>query len=118
MFDRFRFPHVKNPKICPPPGKKSIKNSDEYQESEHRGVLALEYDLQLHYALAHMRRADGALPPHQSGRLALHFLAGKGQPRCNLIVPCSLCLCKCLTAAAADTFCALVSQFMAGGFTS
>jgi hypothetical protein len=83
MFCLFRFPHIKTPKMCPPPGKKSTKN-DDYVESEVLGVLSVEYDIHLHYAIAHMRRADGALPPHPTtGRKPLNLLAGKGQPRCD-----------------------------------
>ena len=84
MFGLFRFPNVKNPKMCPPMGKKSTK-SDDYEESEYLSVLGMDYDLHLHYALAHMRRVDGALPAHAaSGRKALDFLAGKGKQRYDL----------------------------------
>ena len=84
MFVIFRFPNVKNPKMCPPPGKRSTK-SDDYQESESLGVLGMDYDLNLHYAVAHMRRIDGALPVHvATGRKQLDFLAGKGKIRYDL----------------------------------
>ena len=59
-----RFRDIQNPKICPPQGKKA-KNSDDYDEAEYLGVMVLDprvtYDAHLHYAIAHMRRADGAL---------------------------------------------------------
>ena len=74
-----------NPKQCPPPGRKA-KKEDDFEEV--LGVMALDpkttYDMQLHFALAHMRRADGDLPPLNNGRKALDFLAGRGQPRCDM----------------------------------
>ena len=75
--------------MCPPQGKKA-RNADDYDEADYLGVLALDprntYDPHLHYAIAHMRRADGALPPHEAtGRKTLDFLAGKRQPRCDLL---------------------------------
>ena len=75
--------------MCPPQGKRA-KNADDYVEAEYLGVLATDpkntYDAHLHYAIAHMRRADGALPPHEAtGRKTLDFLAGKRQPRCDLL---------------------------------
>ena len=84
MFAIFRFPHVKNPRMCPPPGKKSSQ-LEESAMFESLGVLGTDYDLNLHYAMAHMRRVDGALPPHTStGRKALNFLEGKGKIRYDL----------------------------------
>lgn len=66
--------------MCPLPGKKSQKSDDTYIESAVVSVLALDYHIHLHYAVAHMRRTDGALPPHVgTGRKALNFLAGRGQ---------------------------------------
>ena len=45
----------------------------------------MDYDLNLHYAVAHMRRVDGALPVHAAtGRKPLDFLAGKGKIRYDL----------------------------------
>ena len=42
-------------------------------------------DVNLHYAIAHMRRADGAFPPSAKGKKALDLLAGKGQSRCGVV---------------------------------
>ena len=43
------------------------------------------YDGQLHFAIAHMRRVDGALPPHATGRKALDVLADHRVIRCLAI---------------------------------
>jgi hypothetical protein len=67
--------------VCPPPASKAKRAAD-YVES--KGVLAERYDVMMHFAIAHMRRADGALPPHSSGRKALDFLAPAGEHRCSL----------------------------------
>ena len=50
-------------------------------EINAKGVLAERYDVLLHFAIAHMRRADGALAPHSSGRKALDLLAPAGEHR-------------------------------------
>jgi hypothetical protein len=63
MFGRYRFQNVKNPKMCPPQGKRATK-SDDYVESEYLGGMTLDYDIQMHFVVAHMRSADGALTPH------------------------------------------------------
>ena len=74
-----RFPDVDSPYFCPPPDAKETK-SVEYKES--LGVLGLQYDMPLHFAIAHMRRADGALPPNAAnGRKALDLLGAKGSKR-------------------------------------
>jgi len=67
--------------VCPPPDPKAKRAAD-YVES--KGVLAERYDVMMHFAIAHMRRADGVLPPHSSGRKALDFLAPAGEHRCSL----------------------------------
>ena len=74
--------------MCPPQGKKA-RNADDYDEAEYLGVLALDpkltYDPHLHYAIGHMRRADGALLQHEAiGRKTLDFLAEKRLPWCDL----------------------------------
>ena len=69
--DLIRFPDIPNPQFCPRPDSKN-KKSDDYVES--KGVLGLRYSTSLHYAIGHLRRADGALPPHSSGRKALDLL--------------------------------------------
>ena len=72
--------------MCPPPDTKA-KTSAEYVES--KGVLAEKYDVLLHLAIAHIRRVDGALPPHSSGRKALDLLAKEGEHR-SLFPPCGV----------------------------
>jgi hypothetical protein len=37
--------------------------------------LGLRYDPLMHFAIAHLRRVDGALPPISSGAKALNLLA-------------------------------------------
>lgn len=114
-----RFPQANVAKFCPPPDRKD-KKADDYRES--MGQLGLDppssYDVNLHYAIAHMRRADGALPPMASGKKMLDLLAGKGQPRC--VDPCehSDALPECVTAACAGTIFGPTNQSMAGGFTT
>lgn len=72
------FPDIDSTIVCPPPDAKA-KKRDDYVES--KGVLAERYDVLLHFAIAHMRRADGALAPHSSGRKALDLLAPAGEHR-------------------------------------
>jgi hypothetical protein len=77
--------------LCPAQDRKH-KKADDYTESV--GQLGLDppstYDIQLHFAIAHMRRADGAaFQPSSSGKKAMDLLAGKQLPRC--IVFCQLC---------------------------
>ena len=74
--------------MCPQQGMKA-KNSDDHEQSQDLGVLALDpkvtYDTHLHYAIAHMSSTVGALPQHEAtGRMELNFLAGKKEPRCDL----------------------------------
>ena len=45
--------------MCAPPDA-NAKKSAEYVES--KGALAEKYNVLLHFAIAHMRRVDGALP--------------------------------------------------------
>ena len=45
------------------------------------GVLGIRYDANLHYAIAHLRRVDGALPPAANGMKALNLLAAANEPR-------------------------------------
>ena len=73
--------------MCPTPDA-NAKKSAEYVES--KGVLAEKYDVLLHFAIAHMRRVDGALPQHSSGRKALDLLAKKGEHRWSLFPSCGV----------------------------
>ena len=86
--------------VCPPPDFRKIwwrkiwfqfyirysVKSTEYVVS--KGVLAEKYDILLHFAIAHMRRVDGALPSHSSGRKALNLLANEGEHRWYLFPSC------------------------------
>ena len=73
--------------MCPPPDAKA-KKSTEYVES--KGVLAEKYDILLHFAIAHMRRVDGALPQQSCGRKALDLLAKESEHRWSLFSPCGV----------------------------
>jgi len=64
--------------VCPAPDAKA-KKSDTYVES--KGVLALRYDILMHFAIAYMRRLDGAEPPLACGRKSLDLLAPPGTSR-------------------------------------
>ena len=100
--------------MCPPPDAKA-KKSAEYVES--KGVLAEKYDVLLHFAIAHMRRVDGALPPHSSGRKALDLLAKEGEHRWSLFPPCGvLNNVYDLPATFAGTSSVQLNQSMASGF--
>lgn len=79
MFDdAIRFPDIHDPQFCPRPDSKN-KKSDAYVES--KGVLGIRYSTSLHYTIAHLRRADGTLPPHASGRKAMDLLDVRSPPR-------------------------------------
>jgi len=100
--------------VCPPPDAKA-KKSAEYVES--KGVLAEKYDVLLHFAIAHMRRVDGALPPHSSGRKALDLLAKEGEHRWSLFPPCGvLHNVYDLPATFAGTSSVQLNRSMASGF--
>ena len=100
--------------MCPPPDAKA-KKSAEYVES--KGVLAEKYDVLLHFAIAHMRRVDGALPQHSSGRKALDLLATEGEHRWSLFPPCGvLHNVYDLPASFAGTSSVQLNRSMASGF--
>ena len=95
--------------------------SDDCAQSEYLCVLVLDYDVQMHFAVAHMHSTDRA-----SGHF-LHMPAPEGrrwvfwQGRGVIYVLCVLCtnvsLLQC-SAAAADYLCELLSPYMVGGFSS
>jgi len=100
--------------VCPPPDAKAKKSAD-YVES--KGVLAEKYDVLLHFAIAHMRRVDGALPPHSSGRKALDLLAKEGGHRWSLFPPCGVMLnVYDVPATFAGTSSVQLNRSMASGF--
>jgi len=72
LIDCCSYPDKKSDCICPPPDKKA-KHADDYKESI--GALGLKYDPLMHFAIAHLRRVDGALPPLSNGSKALNLLA-------------------------------------------
>ena len=74
--------------MCLPPDAKA--KSAEYVES--KGILAEKYDVLQHFAIAHMRRVDGALPQHSSGSKALDLLAKEGEHRWSLFPLCGVLL--------------------------
>ena len=66
------YPDIASDIFCPPPDKKA-KNDADYKESI--GALGVKYDPLMHFAIAHLRRVDGALPPLSNGSKALNLLA-------------------------------------------
>ena len=73
-----RYPDIHDPQFCPRPDSKK-KKSEDYVES--KGVLGMRYSSSLHYTIAHLRRADGALPAHATGRKAMDLLNVHSAPR-------------------------------------
>lgn len=113
-----RFPDILNPQFCPKPDSKA-KKSSEYVES--KSVLGLRYSTSLHYTIAHLRRADGAFPPHSSGRKAMNLLDVKSPARfcCILIHVIQLiCSYSFTTAIVADTLSGKTNHYTVGGFTT
>ena len=82
--DAIRFPDIANPQFCP---RLDAKNKKSDFDVESKGVLGLKYGTFLHYAIAHLRRADGAVPPHTSGRKAMDLL--------DVRSPARLCCMHC-----------------------
>jgi hypothetical protein len=72
--------------FCPPAAR---CNTSKYEESEKvgkvRSALGLCYKPDLHYALGHMRRWDGAIPPLANGTKVVDILAEDGKPRSVLL---------------------------------
>ena len=72
--------------FCPPPPKRNTGDKDDERESEKidkvRSALGNSYKLDLHYAVAHMRRWDGAYPPLANDTKAVNLMADTGAARC------------------------------------
>lgn len=74
----YRFPKEGSVYMCPPPDAKS-KRQEGYVKS--KGVMYDNYDSQLHYALAHLRRVDAKAAAGPDGRKPLNLLAGREKSR-------------------------------------
>lgn len=75
-----RWPSQKYKYFCPPRAIKDTKRRAADDEGEEKlGALGHDYDILLHFAIAHMRRVDGALPGKQDGTKSLDLLAPAGE---------------------------------------
>ncbi len=77
------------PYFCPPPSKRNTGNKDEDYEAgkidKVRSALGVAYCAELHFAVGHMRRWDGAYPNLANGTKAVDLLvADKKVPRCGV----------------------------------
>ncbi len=61
------------------------EDSEKIDSDKVRPALGLCYKPDLHYALGHMRRWDGAYPPLANGTKAVDLLAKDGKPRSVLL---------------------------------
>jgi hypothetical protein len=82
---RYRF-QGKSVWFCPPDARRNT-SKDEHSEKIDKvlSALGLSYKPDLHYALGHMRRWDGAYPPLANGTKAVDLLAEDGKPRSVLL---------------------------------
>jgi hypothetical protein len=67
--------------FCPPPPKRSASKAETESMDKVRSALGNSYKPEVHYAVGHMRRFDGAYPNLSDGTKAVDFFAKKG-PRC------------------------------------
>lgn len=73
--------------FCPPPSKRNTGDeAGERREAERidkvRSALGETYNMELHFAIAHMRRLDGAYPDLPNGVKAADLLKKDKGPRC------------------------------------
>jgi hypothetical protein len=67
--------------FCPPPPKRSASKEETESMDKVRSALGNSYKPEVHYAVGHMRRIDGAYPNLSDGIKAVDFFAKTG-PRC------------------------------------
>lgn len=70
--------------FCPPPPRRNTASGDAEKIDKVRSALGMHYQLDLHFAVGHMRRWDGAYPPLTNGTKAVSLMTAldvKG-PRC------------------------------------
>ena len=74
--DRFKKTHLY---FCPPPPQRGGNEPGENTIDKIRSALGIEYIKNLHYTIAHLRRADGALIPRteRGGVGSMNLLAEK-----------------------------------------
>ena len=58
---------------------KRSAEDDQDHSGEKLGALGQDYDILLHFAVAHLRRVDGALQPRPDGTKSLNLLAPEGE---------------------------------------
>ena len=78
-----RWPLQKYKYFCPSASikftaKQSAENEVDHSE-ENLGALGHDYDIMLHFTLAHMRRVDGALQARPDGTKLLNLLTPAGK---------------------------------------
>jgi hypothetical protein len=75
--------------FCPPPSRRNTGSKDEDHEVEKidkvRSALGVSYKAELHFAVGHMRRWDGAYPVLSNGTKAVDLMAGEKVPRCVVL---------------------------------
>jgi hypothetical protein len=75
--------------FCPPPSRRNTGSKDEDREVEKidkvRSALGVTYKAELHFAVGHMRRWDGAYPVLTNGTKAVDLMAGEKVPRCVVL---------------------------------
>ena len=72
--------------FCPPAARRNTSKDEESEKVDKVwSALGLCYKPDLHYALGHMRRWDGAYPPLANGTKAVDLLAEDGKPRSVLL---------------------------------
>ena len=70
--------------FCPPPPRRNTASGDAEKIDKVRSALGMHYQPDLHFAVGHMRRWDGAYPPLTNGTKAVSLMTAldvKG-PRC------------------------------------
>ena len=78
-----RWPTQQYKYFCPPPSIKATAKLSAEDNLDHSveklGAMGHDYDILLHFAVAHMRRVDGALQPRPDGTKPLNLLAPAGE---------------------------------------
>ena len=79
----FRFQGKGTVWFCPPVARRKTGSEQESEKVDKvRSALGVNYKKDLHYALGHMRRWDGAYPPLANGKKAVDLMmTEEGQAR-------------------------------------
>jgi hypothetical protein len=73
----------KSVRFCPPAARRNTSKDEKVDKV--LSALGLCYKPDLHYALGHMRRWDGAYLPLANGTKAIDLVAEDGKPRSVLL---------------------------------